>query len=271
MVELTQQKKPIAFKDICLSSEDIVTRDITLADLRECLSKGWADFSARPLGSAPLIVLFYFLGALIITLASFGLDLNYFAFPIVAGFTLVGPIIAIGFFEISRQREQGIEATWRSAFEFIHTSSFAPVLALSIIMAVVYVFWLYLAELIYFSLFSATPPASLDDFISQLFTTRHGGALIAYGNFVGFLFAFTAMAISVVAFPLALDKPVTSLTAMSVSIRAVTSNMLVMIVWGLIVGALLLIGAVFFLIGLAVTLPVLGHATWHLYHKLVVR
>lgn len=271
MVELTEQNKEVPFKDICLSSDDIQTREISLADLRECLSKGWADFSARPLGSAPLIVLFYFLGAFIITLAAFGLDLSYFAFPIVAGFTLVGPIIAIGFFEISRQREQGLNTNWRSAFEFIHTSSFAPVLALSLIMAVLYVFWLYLAELIYFSLFSANPPASVAEFIGQLFTTRHGGALVAYGNFVGFLFAFAALSISVVAFPLALDKPVTSLTAMSVSIRAVTSNMLVMIAWGVIVGALLLIGAAFFLIGLAVTLPVLGHATWHLYRKLVVQ
>lgn len=271
MVELTQQDKQIAFKDICLSSDDIETRDVTLADLRDCLSKGWADFSARPLGSAPLIVLFYFLGAFLITLAAFGLDLRYFAFPIVAGFTLVGPIVALGFFEISRQREQGLQTNWRSAFEFIHTSSFAPVLALSLTMAVLYLFWLYLAELIYFSLFSANPPASVGDFISQLFTTRHGGALIAYGNFVGFLFAFAALSISAVAFPLALDKPVTSLTAVSVSIRAVTSNMLPMIVWGLIVGALLLIGAAFFLIGLAVTLPVLGHATWHLYRKLVVQ
>lgn len=271
MVELTQQGKQIAFKDICLSSDDIETRDVTLADLRDCLSKGWADFSARPLGSAPLIVLFYFLGAFLITLAAFGLDLRYFAFPIVAGFTLVGPIVALGFFEISRQREQGLQTNWRSAFEFIHTSSFAPVLALSLTMAVLYLFWLYLAELIYFSLFSANPPASAGDFISQLFTTRHGGALIAYGNFVGFLFAFAALSISAVAFPLALDKPVTSLTAVSVSIRAVTSNMLPMIVWGLIVGALLLIGAAFFLIGLAVTLPVLGHATWHLYRKLVVQ
>ena len=269
MVELTHHNKAIPFKDICLSADDIKTRDITVADLTDCLRKGWADFGSNPLESAPFIALFYFLGAFVITLAAFGLDLSYFAFPMVAGSTLLGPIVAIGFFEISRRREQGLSTDLQSAFEFIHTYSFAPVLALSIIMAVLYVAWLYVAELIYFSLFAGTMPVSAADFFNQLFSTRHGGALIAYGNFVGFLFAFAALSISAVAFPRALDKPVTSLTAMSVSFRAVTSNMLVMVVWGLIVAALLLVGAALMLIGLAVVLPVLGHATWHLYRKLV--
>jgi len=269
MVELTQRDQEVHFKDICLTSEQIVTKEITIADLLQCIKQGAADFGARPFGSIPFIALFYFLAAAAITLAAFGLELSYFAFPIVAGFTLVGPIVAIGFFQISRRRETGQDLKWSAAFEFIHTSAFAPVLALSIVMTVLYIGWLFTAELIYFSLFEDSPPASLRDFIGQLFTTRHGGALIAYGNFVGFLFAIAALSLSVVAFPLVLDKPVTSLTAMSVSIRAVTSNMLVMVVWGILVTALLLVGALFFLIGLAVTLPVLGHATWHLYRKLV--
>ena len=126
-----------------------------------------------------------------------------------------------------------------------------------------------MAELIFFSLFESTMPESMSDFINQLFNTRHGGALIAYGNFVGLLFAFAAIALSIVAFPLTLDKPVTSFTAVSVSIRAFMSNTLVLTVWGVIVVAFMTLGAAVFLIGLAVTLPVLGHATWHLYRKLI--
>jgi len=132
-----------------------------------------------------------------------------------------------------------------------------------------YVAWLYMAEMIFFGLFAENTPSTISAFVSELFSSRRGGALIVYGNFVGFLFACTAMAISVVAFPLALDKPVTSVTAMRVSVRAFIDNLAVLCVWGLIVVALLAVGAAFFLVGLAVALPILGHATWHLYRKLV--
>ena len=136
-------------------------------------------------------------------------------------------------------------------------------------MTALYLLWLYAAELIYFGIFGAATIDSLSGFISQLVTTREGWLLIAYGNFVGFLFAFAAMALSVVAFPLALDKPVTSITAANVSVRAFTSNVLVLGVWGLVVVGLLALGAAVFLVGLAIVLPVLGHATWHLYRRLV--
>ena len=269
MVELTHSSEEKTFEDICLNSSQFKVRQITLRDLTQSLKAGYADYGAKP-SSIPLLILFYSLFALVFTLFAFGQDLRYLAFPMVAGFTLVGPIVAIAFFEMSRRREQGKEMRWRAAFNFIHTSSFAPILALTIMMAVLYLAWLFMAELIFFSLFESTMPVSMDDFINQLFNTRHGGALIAYGNFVGLLFAFAAMALSVVAFPLVLDKPVTSFTAVSVSIRAFMSNTLVLTVWGFIVVALMALGAAVFLIGLAVALPVLGHATWHLYRKLIV-
>jgi len=277
MVELSQVNQTVrgnnsnelpAFEDVCLSSDQIEVRKIGLNDLWLSLRAGYADYSAKP-SSIPLLVLFYSLFALLLTLFAFGEQLRYLAYPMVAGFTLIGPLVAVLFFEMSRRREQGLELRWRKTLRFVHTSSFAPLLALSIVMTVLYVAWLYMAELIFFGLFGNTLPVSLADFVQQLFTTRHGGALIAYGNFVGFLFAFTAMAISVVAFPLALDKPVTSNTAISVSIKAFISNVYVLAVWGVVVVALMTIGAAFFLIGLAVALPVLGHATWHLYRRLI--
>lgn len=269
MVELTHRSEETRFEDICLSAHHFKIRQITLKDLTQSLREGYADYNAKP-SSIPLLILFYSLFALVFTLFAFGQDLRYLAFPMVAGFTLIGPIVAIAFFEMSRRREQGRELRWRAAFHFIHTSSFAPILGLTLLMSVLYLTWLYMAELIFFGLFESTMPVSTADFIDQLFNTRHGGALIAYGNFVGLLFAFAAIAFSVVAFPLVLDKPVTSFTAINVSIRAFMSNTLVLSVWGAIVVALMALGAALFFIGLAVTLPVLGHATWHLYRKLVV-
>jgi uncharacterized membrane protein len=270
MYEASHRHVEPLFDEIKLSAEEIQLRTITVADLRQCLREGYADFMARPI-SIPFQIAFYFLLALVIFLFASGQDLRYLAFPIVAGFNLIGPIIAIAFFEMSRQRELGQPMRWSSAFSFIHTSSFAPILALSIVMMALYVAWLYIAELIFFSLFGENLPVSLSAFINELFSTRHGGALIVYGNFTGFLFACAALAISVVAFPLALDKPVTSFTAISVSIRAFSRNFYVMAAWGLMVVAIVTLGAALFLIGLAVALPVLGHATWHLYRKLVVQ
>lgn len=258
------------FEDISLSPDQIEIRQIGLNDIWQSLREGYADYGAKP-SSIPLLVLFYSLFALLLTLFAFGEELRFLAFPMVAGFTFIGPLIAVVFFEMSRRREQGLELRWRKTLRFVHSSSFAPLLALSVVMMLLYVTWLYMAELIYFGLFGDSLPVSISDFAEQLFSTRHGGALIFYGNFVGFLFAFAAMAMSIVAFPIALDKPVTSITAITVSMKAFTSNIFVMAVWGMVVVALMTIGAAFFLIGLAVTLPVLGHATWHLYRKLVVK
>ena len=140
---------------------------------------------------------------------------------------------------------------------------------LSVAMMLLYVAWLYIAQMLYFGLFGAVPPDSISDFATQVLTTRQGGALIFYGNILGFIFAIVALATSVVAFPLLLDRKVSAITAVSTSIKAATSNSLMMTVWGLIVVGLLAAGSIPFLIGLAVVLPILGHATWHLYRKLV--
>lgn len=268
MYEASTQQQETHFEEIKLSASEISSRKIGIADLKHCLRAGYDDFLARPI-SIPFQIAFYFLIALTIVLFASDQNLRYLAFPIVAGFNLIGPIIAIAFFAMSKQREQGLPMRWNSAFSFIHTSSFAPILALSILMMLLYVAWLYMAEMIYFGLFADNTPTTVAAFVNELFTTRRGGALIFYGNVVGLLFACAAMALSVVAFPLALDKPVSSFTAARVSVRVFADNFAVLCVWGLIVVACLAIGAALFLIGLAVALPVLGHATWHLYRRLI--
>ena len=258
----------LSFRDVQVFSSEIKIRTIGVNDLWHALKEGFDDFKAKP-SLIPFLFVIYPLFALLLTLFLVGDNLLHLTFPMVAGFTFLGPIISIGLFEMSRRRERGLEVTWGSAFDFVHTSSFAAIVALSVAMLLLYVAWLFMAQFIYFGLFGAVPPESISDFASQLFTTRRGGALIFYGNIIGFLFAVSALAISVVGFPLALDKPVTAVTAACISIKAVTSNFLVMAIWGIIVVVLLVAGAAVFLIGLAFVLPILGHATWHLYRKLV--
>jgi uncharacterized membrane protein len=256
------------FRDVQVRLSEIKIREIGVNDLRQALKEGFDDFNAKPSMIAFLIVI-YPLFALLLTLFLVGENLLHLAFPMVAGFTFLGPVVSVVLFEMSRRRERGLDLAWRSAFDFVHSSSFAPILALSVAMMLLYVAWLFSAEFIYFGLFTENPPASFSDFVTQVFTTRRGGALIFYGTGLGFFFAVAALAISVVAFPLALDRPVTAVTAACASIKAVFSNSLMMALWGLIVVVLLAVGAIVFLIGLAVVLPVLGHATWHLYRKVV--
>ena len=256
------------FRDLQVTTSEIGIRKIGVNDLWQALKEGFDDFKAKP-SHVMFLCLIYPLFALLLTLFLIGENLLHLAFPMVSGFTLLGPVVSVGLFEMSRRRELGLDVTWSSAFDFVHSSSFAPIAALSVVMMLLYVAWLYMAELIYSGLFGAVPPVSISDFATQVFTTRHGAALIFYGTLVGFIFAVVALAISVVAFPLLLDRRVSAITAVSTSIKAANSNSLMMAVWGLIVVVLLAAGSILFLIGLAVVLPILGHATWHLYGKLV--
>ncbi len=258
----------LSFRDVQVASSEIEIRKIGVTDLWQALKEGYDDFNATP-SYVPFLIVIYPTFAVLLSLFLVGGDLFYLAFPLVAGFTLLGPAISIGLFELSRRREEGLDLKWRSAFEFIHSPTFAPIAALSLLMMILYVAWLYLAQMLYIGTFGMEPPASLATFWNELTTTRHGAALIMYGVGVGFLFAFASLALSVFAFPLLLDKTASTITAISVSLRGVTGNIWVMAIWGLVVTVLLTAGAFFFLIGLAAVLPILGHATWRLYRKVV--
>jgi uncharacterized membrane protein len=242
---------------------------IGLPDIVDALRKGVDDFAAMPSHAVFLCLIYplvgFFLGGM-----TLGYNVLPLFYPLAAGFALLGPVAAIGLYELSRRRERGLDTRWTHAFDVFHAPSFPAIAMLSLLLTAIFLFWLLSAQLIYQSLFGVAPPRSISQFVEGVLTTKAGHSLILWGNLVGFLHAVVVLAISVVSFPLLLDRPVGAAEAIATSVRAVLRNPAPMALWGLIVAALLLLGSLPAFIGLAVVLPILGHSTWHLYRKVVM-
>jgi uncharacterized membrane protein len=245
-----------------------VVRRIGVADLIDALRLGWEDFAAVPSHAVFLCLIYplvgFFTGGLIL-----GYNLLPLLFPAAAGFALIGPFAALGLYELSRRREAGLEGHWRDAAGVLHSPSIGSIAAVGLLLMALFLAWLAVAQWIYQSLFGVLPPESASQFLHDVLTTSQGWKLILYGNAAGLMFALAAFAISVVSFPLLLDRDVGAAVAIMTSLRTIATNPVPMAVWGLIVAALLVMGSLPFFAGLAVVMPVLGHATWHLYRKLI--
>jgi len=248
--------------------ENLVIRRITPSDLFDALARGVDDFTAMPSHAVFLCVIYPLLGIVLIamTLGNSALPL---AFPIAAGFALVGPLAAIGLYELSRRREAGLDSSTGHAFDVLHSPSLGAIVALGFLLMAIFVLWLVAAEAIYIANFGYAPPASIRQFINDVFSTSAGWHLIFVGTGIGFLFAVVALTIGAISFPLLLDRDVGAAVALLTSIRVVLANPLTMALWGFIVAAMLVIGSIPFFLGLTVVMPVLGHATWHLYRRAV--
>jgi uncharacterized membrane protein len=245
-----------------------VVRKIGLADLRDALAKGADDFYAMPTHAIFLCIIYPIVGLALARLA-FGYSILPLLYPLASGFALVGPIAALGLYELSRRREAGLDTSATRAFDVFESSSVGAVAALGILLLTIFLIWVAVADAIYVANFGYASPSSIGAFLNDVLTTRPGWNLILVGNGVGLLFAILVLTISVVSFPLLLDRDVGAAVALLTSIRAVAHNPLTMMVWGLIVAALLVIGSLPLFFGLTVVMPLLGHATWHLYRKVV--
>jgi len=245
-----------------------VIRRIGPADLFDALARGWEDFAATPSHAVFLCVIYPAIGIAIAGL-TLGFAIIPLLFPLAAGFALIGPLAALGLYELSRRREAGADASAAHALDVLHSPSLGPILALGALLLIIFFTWIATARGVYVANFGYAAPESFAQFAHDVLFTRAGWTLIVVGNLVGFLFAAVALTISVVSFPLLLDRDVGAAVALLTSVRVVIANPLTMALWGLIVAALLVIGSLPMFIGLAVTLPLLGHATWHLYRKAV--
>lgn len=245
-----------------------VIRRIGFADLQDALAKGLDDFYAMPTHAMFLCVIYPVVGFLLARLA-FGYSVLPLLYPLVSGFALVGPVAALGLYELSRRREAGLSASASHAFDVLRSSSIGAITALALLLLTIFVIWVAVANAIYIATFGYATPNSIETFVHDVLTTRAGWTLILVGNGVGLLFAILVLTISVVSFPLLLDRDVGAAVALLTSIRAVARNPLTMMMWGLIVAALLVVGSLPLFFGLTIVMPILGHATWHLYRRLV--
>jgi uncharacterized membrane protein len=261
----------MARTDVILPVEPAVElpaiRKIGLADLRDALARGVADFWAMPTHVVFLSLIYPIVG-IALAGASFGYNVIPLLYPLASGFALIGPFAAIGLYELSRRRELGLDTSWKHAFDIVHSPSLRAIVALGLLLLAIFAVWLAVANAIYEANFGQEPIA-LSAFVHGLLTTPEGHRLIVVGNAVGFLFAALAFCLSVVSFPLLLDRKVGTAVAIVTSVRAILRNPVVMAMWGILVAGLLVIGALPFFIGLAVVMPILGHSTWHLYRKVV--
>lgn len=247
---------------------DPAVRTITTGDLKDALRLGWEDFMAKPSHLVFIALIYPIAGVLI---ANLTITYNIFPllFPLLGGFALIGPFAAIGLYEISRRRERGLDSSWRHAFELLRSPAIGQIALLGAMLTGLFVAWLFAAWFIYRGILGTDPNATASEFLRAVFTTFDGWVMIVIGNSVGLLFAVVAFSISVVSFPLMIDRHVDAPTAIRTSIAAVEANPRVMMYWGLMITGLLVLGCLPVLVGLVIVMPVLGHASWHVYRKVV--
>ncbi|MHC1551379.1 DUF2189 domain-containing protein [Phyllobacterium sp. K27] len=244
-------------------------RRISVADVFASFREGLADFWEKPSHYVFLCLIYPISGLVLIRWTS-GANLLPLLFPLMSGFALIGPFAALGLYEISRRRELHLDTSWWHALEVRRSPAIPSIIAMGVLLLVLFIAWILAAQALYVSLFGPEEPESVSAFFHQVFETPEGMRLILFGNAIGFVFAVVVLCTSVIAFPLLLDRDVGALSAIVTSVKAVLVNPVQMALWGIIVSALLLVGFLTLFVGLAIFIPVLGHATWHLYRKVVV-
>lgn len=243
-------------------------RRIGWSDIKAALAEGNADFRAVPTHLV-LLVLIYPVVGLVLGRLSLGNDVLPLIFPLLSGFALVGPVVAVGLYVLSKRRDEGLPVNWRNSFDVLKSPALGTIIALGVVLLVILVAWLFVAFGLYRELFGTERIRSVESFVAGVLGTPAGFRLILLGNLIGFCFAVVTLAVSAISFPLALDRNVSFATAIATSVKAVLANPVTMALWGLVVVGLLLLGALPLFVGLAVVMPVLGHATWHLYKRIV--
>ena len=245
-------------------------RRLELADCFAALVEGFDDALEMPTYPVFLGLFYALAGVTLVSLTSFA-DALQLAFPLAAGFALVGPAVAVGLYEMSRRREQGLEADWRDAFAVLRSPALPSILALGLLLFAIFAAWIGAVQLLYVHIYGPDPPAAAIPFFRDVLMTSRGWLLVVTGGSIGFCFAALALCLSVISFPLMLDRDIGLVLTIGASLRLSRECPMVVALWGLIVAAALVVASLPLFIGLAVAVPTLGHSTWRLYRRAVER
>ncbi len=246
-----------------------VVRTIAASDIVDALGQGLRDFRA-----VPVFGLFfggsYAIGGMLIVMTAFALDMSYLSYPLAVGFALVGPFFAVGLYEVSRRRETGADITWSGILGVVFAQRKRELGWMAFVTMFVLIIWMYQVRILLavFLGFRATP-GTIDAFLEVLLTTPEGLMFLLVGHIVGAILALLLFSITVVSFPILLERDIDFITAMITSVRSVTKNPRPMIGWAVVVTLSLVVAIAPFFVGLFFVLPILGHTTWHLYRRLV--
>ena len=249
-------------------NKKISVNKIEVSDIWVSLELGWRDFMHQPSHYFFAIILYPFIGIILWLWASKENTIQLI-FPMMSGFALFGPFIAIFLYEISRRLESGLDTSWSQIFRLVYSPALRQIIILSIMLLFIFFTWMVCAYILFQLLYGSNYPISMFNFFINIITTPRGWLLIVLGNGMGACFALTALYTTVVAFPILIDTEISAIKAIQISMLAVRINPIPLICWGFLVSFGLLMGVLCVMIGLIIALPVFGHATWHLYRRLV--
>ena len=231
------------------------------------LRAGWRDFRRAP-GYGLFFSAFYVLGGLVLTAVAAAAGQEWWLMPFIVGFPLVAPFAAVGLYEVSRRLEAGEPLIWREVMGTVFAQKDRQLPSMAMVVLLMFMFWVFVAHTT-FALFMGVSALTNVTSSPEVLLQGRGLIMLLVGTLIGAGFAAVLFSFTVVGLPLLLDREVDFITAIITSIRAVMLNPLVLAVWGLVIAAILLAGMLPLFLGLFIALPVLGHASWHMYRHLM--
>ncbi|MCK0138548.1 DUF2189 domain-containing protein [Aliiroseovarius sp. F47248L] len=237
-------------------------------DVISALKAGVRDFARAP-GFGLFFAGFYVIMGIVIYLQLDVLDQSYWIIPVALGFPLLAPFLAVGLYEVSRRLEADEPLDWAQVLGVVFNQKDRQFPSIAMVIIMIFMFWVFVAHLVFAIFMGLEPLTNITTNWQDALLNRNGITMLVVGTAVGAVLAFCLFSLTVTSLPLLLDRELDFITAMIYSFQSVLQNLLPMVSWGVIISVLMLIGMLPFFLGLFVVLPILGHATWHLYRRVM--
>ena len=242
-------------------------QEVSMSDIPAVLAAGWRDFLRAP-AFGLFFSAFYVAGGVILYLVFAAAGQEWWLMPVIVGFPILAPFAAVGLYEVSRRLEQGRQLVWSEVLGVVFAQKDRQIPSMAMVVLLLFMFWVFVAHTIFALFMGLSAMTNVTSSLGVIFE-GNGPVMLLVGSVIGAGFAAVLFSVTVAGLPLLLDREVDFVSAMILSVKAVLENMGVMIVWGLVIAALLFVAMLPIFLGLFIAMPVLGHATWHMYRKLL--